>query len=429
LLKHPWIAIIAGNDRRKQMANKEHLEVLIQGTDVWNAWREQHPEILPDLSETPAIRRTFTITTIRADLSGANLSGANLSRAILEEVDLSDADLSGANLRGADLSGADLSGADLSGAKLSGADLSDADLSGANLRGADLDQAILRAVTLGQATLYEATLRAANLSGADLSHANLWGANLWGANLWGANLSGADLSEAILIGANLSRVDLSSANLSGATLLGTNLTKATLTECHIYGISAWDVALIGATQNSLVITPEDQPIITVDNLQIAQFLYLLLDNQEIRDVISTTKVVLILGRFTPERKAVLDALRNILHTKDYVPIMFDFDKPANIDTQETITALARLARFVIADITEAKNIPQELVSIVETHPSLAIQPLLQHDSEPWGMYDHIKRYPWVLPLHRYIDLADLLATLEERVIDPAEHKAQELTRP
>jgi uncharacterized protein YjbI with pentapeptide repeats len=414
LLKHPWIAIIAGNDRRKQMANKEHLEVLIQGTDVWNAWREQHPEIQPDLSETPAIRRNFTITTIRADLSGANLSFANLSRAILEEVDLSDADLSGANLSGADLFKADLSGADLSGADLSGA---------------DLDQAILRAVTLGQATLYEATLRAANLSGADLSHANLWGANLWGANFWGANLSGADLSEAILIGANLSRVDLSSANLSGATLLGTNLTKATLTECHIYGISAWDVALIGATQNSLVITPEDQPIITVDNLQIAQFLYLLLDNQEIRDVISTTKVVLILGRFTPERKAVLDALRNILHTKDYVPIIFDFDKPANIDTQETITTLARLARFVIADITEAKSIPQELVSIVESLPSLAIQPLLQRDSEPWGMYDHMKRYPWVLPLHRYIDLADLLATLEERVIDPAEHKAQELTRP
>ncbi len=179
-----------------------------------------------------------------------------------------------------------------------------------------------------------------------------------------------------------------------------------------------------------LITPEDQPIITVDNLQIAQFLYLLLDNQEIRDVISTntTKVVLILGRFTPERKAVLDALRNILRTKDYVPIMFDFDKPANKDTQETITTLARLARFVIADITEAKSIPQELVSIMESFPSLAIQPLLQRDSEPWGMYDHIKRYPWVLPIQRYTDLAELLATLEERVIDPAEHKAQELTK-
>jgi len=144
---------------------------------------------------------------------------------------------------------------------------------------------------------------------------------------------------------------------------------------------------------------------------------------------STTKVVLILGRFTPGRKAVLDALRNSLHTKDYVPIIFDFDKPASKDTQETITTLARLARFVIADLTEARSIPQEFVSIVEALPSLAIQPLLQRDSEPWGMYDHIQRYPWVLPIQRYTDLADLLATLEARVIDPAERKAQELTQP
>ncbi len=240
-----------------------------------------------------------------------------------------------------------------------------------------------------------------------------------------------DLSEANLGNANLGNANLSRADLSRATLVGTNLAEAILTECHIYGISAWDIELTGAIQNSLVITPIYQPTITVDNLKIAQFIYLLLNNQEIRDVITTitTKVVLILGRFTPKRKTVLDALRNILRTKDYVPIMFDFDKPASKDTHETITTLARLARFVIADITEAKSIPQELVSIVEAFPSLAIQPLLQRDSEPWGMYDHIKRYPWVLPIQRYVDLPDLLATLEERVIGPAERKAQELTKP
>ena len=46
----------------------------------------------------------------------------------------------------------------------------------------------------------------------------------------------------------------------------------------------------------------------------AQFIYLLLDNSKIREVIDTVakKAVLILGRFTPERKAILDALRNVL---------------------------------------------------------------------------------------------------------------------
>jgi hypothetical protein len=44
------------------------------------------------------------------------------------------------------------------------------------------------------------------------------------------------------------------------------------------------------------------------------FVYLLLDKERIRNIIDTItgKVVLILGRFTDERKAVLDALRDEL---------------------------------------------------------------------------------------------------------------------
>jgi hypothetical protein len=32
------------------MANQEHLAILKKGVDVWNAWRKEHPEVLPDLS-------------------------------------------------------------------------------------------------------------------------------------------------------------------------------------------------------------------------------------------------------------------------------------------------------------------------------------------------------------------------------------------
>ena len=58
----------------------------------------------------------------------------------------------------------------------------------------------------------------------------------------------------------------------------------------------------------------DEPVIPVGNLEVAQFIYLLLDKAKVRDVINTitTKVVLILGRFTPERKALLDALKDAL---------------------------------------------------------------------------------------------------------------------
>ena len=55
----------------------------------------------------------------------------------------------------------------------------------------------------------------------------------------------------------------------------------------------------------------------------------MLNNQKVREVIDTitSKAVLILGRFTDERKAVLDALRDELRKRDYLPILFDFEKP------------------------------------------------------------------------------------------------------
>ena len=111
------------------------------------------------------------------------------------------------------------------------------------------------------------------------------------------NLSQADLREGNLRNANLNGADLSGANLIGAELIQTDISGANLNGCSIYGIAAWDVKLTSDTrQENLIITPPDQPAITVDNIKIAQFIYLLLSNEEIRDVINTitSKAVLIL---------------------------------------------------------------------------------------------------------------------------------------
>jgi hypothetical protein len=86
-------------------------------------------------------------------------------------------------------------------------------------------------------------------------------------DLSGAVLSGADLDEA-----NLRRADLSEADLSGAVLIETNLREATIIGCSIYGISVWNIGLEGAKQIDLVITEKYEPIITVDNLEVAQFI-------------------------------------------------------------------------------------------------------------------------------------------------------------
>jgi uncharacterized protein YjbI with pentapeptide repeats len=196
----------------------------------------------------------------------------------------------------------------------------------------------------------------------DLAGADLHAADLEGAELAGANLAMANLSEANLEGANLSGVDLHKANLKKARLVKTKFDGANLTGCQIYAISVWNVNLTGSQQADLVITEMGEPVITVDNLEMAQFIYLLLHNEKIREVIDTmtSKAVLILGRFSPKRKAVLDAMREELRRRNYLPIVFDFEKPATRNFTETISILAHMARFIIADLTQAKSLPQEL---------------------------------------------------------------------
>src|SRR5262249_5706085 len=169
-------------------------------------------------------------------------------------------------------------------------------------------------------------------------------------------------------------------------LVDTDLTGADLTGCRVYGVSAWRLKLKRAKQRNLVITDVNEPEITVDNIEVAQFVYLLLHNEKIRDVIDTitSKAVLILGRFKDERKAVLDALREELRKRDYLPILFDFSVPATRDITETVSLLARMARFIVADLTDPSSIPKELEAIV---PDLAVpvQPLLEGASRPHAM--------------------------------------------
>ena len=228
---------------------------------------------------------------------------------------------------------------------------------------------------------------------------------------------------------NCNDANLTGANLEKCLLVKTNMNGATLTGCRVYGISAWDVKLEKAVQSNLIITPKDQPTIQVDNLEVAQFIYLLLNNQKIRHVIDTitSKVVLILGRFIDERKAVLEAIRDELRKRDYLPVLFDFEKPSSRDITETVSTLAHMARFVIADITDARSIPQELMAIVPSLPSVPVQPLLLASQREYGMFEHFKRYPWVLEPVLYDDQQKLLAELAEKVIVPAEVKARAQT--
>jgi hypothetical protein len=360
------------------VANPEHLDLLRQGVVVWNAWRARQSSIVPSLG-------------------GANLSGANLSEA--------------------NLSGADLTEAKLTEAKLIRANLTEAKLSGADLR---------------QANLFGAALFRADLRGAALIEANLGRANLTEANISGASVTGANLNGAELSGANLTGVDLRGADLRGAQLVETNLLDATLTDCRIYGISAWNAKVSeGTKQHGLIITPEDEPEVTVDSIEVAQFVYLLLHNEKIRDVIDTVgkKGVLLLGRFTEGRIVVLERLREELRKRGYLPIVFNFDKPETKDFSETVRLLAGLSKFVIADITNPKSAPLELQATV---PEIMVpfRPIIEDGEKPFAMLQDLwnKHRDWVFEPIYYSSVDALIGALDEKIVRPAEARFAELLK-
>ena len=332
---------------------------------------QQHIEILdhgvPTWNEWRKANRT-----IQANLDHANLQGKFLHDANFYKVNLQNADLSGAHLLGANFNGADLRGA-----RLIGTDLTQADFRFANLEGADLSVAHCHETNFNNAFLH-----------------------------------GAKLIHTVLIRTLLDEADLS---------------EATLDHCNVYGVAAWKLNLDGATQTNLLITAPGEPAITLDNIEIAQFIYLMLHNQKIRDIIDvvTSKVVLILGRFTPERKRVLDALREELRTHNYVPVIFDFEGSHSLDFTETVTLLARMARFIVADLTEPSSIPQELQAIIP-HVAVPVKPLIAQDAQPFAMFADYRKYMWALPPYRYASLEDLLAALDDEVIAPAEAKVIEV---
>ncbi|MEL6126996.1 MAG: pentapeptide repeat-containing protein, partial [Pseudomonadota bacterium] len=119
------------------MANPDHVAKLFEGVEAWNQWREENPDIRPDLSrdeETPSLRQLFIDSGVIRDHERVPLSGVDLEDADLREADLRETDLRETDLREADLRGALLRDAELRGAYLRGANLRGADVSGANVK-------------------------------------------------------------------------------------------------------------------------------------------------------------------------------------------------------------------------------------------------------------------------------------------------------
>ena len=162
------------------MANEEHLHLLkVEGVNAWNAWREENPRVLVDLSE--------------AELSGVDLSGANLWFV---------------NLRKANLFETNLTGAILAEATLTEAILKEAILNVTACPRADFTRAILTDADLTIGTFIEADFTEADLSFSSLTKADLTGATLKKANLFRASLFEVEFNRTDMEGASLAEAEI-----------------------------------------------------------------------------------------------------------------------------------------------------------------------------------------------------------------------------
>jgi hypothetical protein len=419
--------------QEEALADQKTVAALIAGAATWDRWLADNQIPASDaVHDSSIIAQSINLTEARLEFK--NLNGMNLK---------------GANLAGARLIGASLRGACLDYADLRGANLAHADLQGASLCEAQLQNTVLR-----HADITGATLECAVINGGDLTATNLTRTSLRGAELRNAILRAAELAWADLTFACLADSDLTGASLFGTRLISADLSNASLDKCAVYGVAVWDVKLSNTRQRDLVVSPmpifrdertgelyagrgdmDDDGLeflvpaagLTTDNLETAQVLYLFMENPNIRGFVDsiTTRAVLILGRFVPERKLVLDALREALRGRGWIPILFDFAAPTTRDTTETVSTLAHLSRFVVADLTEAASVLFELGRIIPNLPSLPVCPIIEWAHKAPSMFEDLLRYPWVLEPYYYRSVEGLLADLVPRILIPAEAKAKE----
>jgi len=325
-------------------------------------------------------------------------------------------DLSRTDLSGADLSSADLKHSNLSNALLMEADLTKADLTGATFDGANLSGAILRDAIFGDEAIPQVrtSCKSANFHAADLTDAEFFR----------VECHSSDFTDAILRGTSFRNV-----RLHGVRFLRTDWEGARFVECIVFGVSVWDMSGTPSAQSHLVVTPDEQPIVAIDDLETAQFVYLLLNSKKVRNLIDVmaSKAVLILGRFTVDRKPVLDALRNALRSLGYLPMIFDFKKSTQRDCTETIKTLAGLSKFVIADITNPKSSPLELQATVPDY-MIPFVPIIHEGDEPFSMFADLqqKYRDWVLDVLVYDSTDGLISVLDSAVVQPALENAEQL---
>ena len=234
------------------MANEEHLKILEQGVDVWNKWREENPNITPDLSHINFHDKDLRkINLQKADLSSAIFFNNNLSNANFTDVQAYNSLFDCSNLQKANFKNAALNKASFRHTKAQNSNFDsshiwESDFQLADLRWANFYSAKAQHTLFDKANLQNTIFRSADLKNSDLSETKLQRADLSNARLECVRFSFGSLDHAIIEHTNLinaifydsslSRTIFSYSNLTSSRITTTNLHKTHFSSCILTGV-------------------------------------------------------------------------------------------------------------------------------------------------------------------------------------------------
>lgn len=293
-----------------------------------------------------------------------------------------------------------------------------------------------------------------NFDGYTMKNVTIYGAFAEGISIRDATVDGchfeegdfsrADFSRTRFVNTRFNKTILTDSCFDGASFTNCNLNRVNLTgakfclkeisETVVYGISAWDLRTCEAMQQGKLVIERTYDLysdliergqvpMTVDNIELAQFIHYLSDHKKMRDTINifNAKGVLLLGRFKDGGLERLYRIREWLTAHGYMPMIFDFSRPDSLDLTQTVVTMAGLSKFVLADLS-GSSVPQELHAILSAFEKPVIG---FSERDPYALFWDLRGPVFLV---KYTTDADLLKGLAEKLAEAEQGHRQLILR-
>lgn len=357
------------------MANSEHYKIFLQGPIVWNKWREENPMIHPDL-DGEFIFPFFARKDQDAPLTKGERAISDWNHPF--------------------------------------------NFSNTSFHKATFESAVFPKADMTNCYLYEADLSWAGFPEADFSDSMIRK----------AYCSGADFSDAIF----------KNCVLNNSTFIGTDFSGAHLEGCNVYGVSAWGIIISDTTVQKELFLHRDnfsgkvianrENIFLVDDIALAQFVYFIQHDDGFGASLKqlNSRTVLLLGKFKNGGLELLQTVAEKLRSRNYIPIIFDFDPVENKNIIENVTTMAGLSKFVLANL-EGSSVPAELAKITSNfrNPVIAWIHDDLHDSV-YAMFkdvialDHVQYFTYTNDENLTTQLDKVIQKAEMYILELSKHK-------